>query len=712
MHKALLGKSGVGKALPLDTAVLTPNGWVRNGDLSIGDLVIGEDGSPTSILDVYKHSGLQMYKITFNDGTSVKSCKDHLWKIYTERLRTTKEGYRVFPTEKLAANCRRNEYKIPFVAPIEFEEKTYPLDPYILGYVIASSYHPICNPFIKCRSKDRNHFISIFARYINGYECKGKYTYFKVPQEDQYLIHTTFLDLDISNWVSIPSHLFFGSVEQRTKLLSGFIEGSDAEVKTETRVITVNNSSWIRNEIAALTRSLGHLAIDDGTSLKIRARNIKLFTAETNKYRFDKGCNINRYAKRIKSIEPCGIEDGMCIAVDNSSQTYVIQDYTVTHNSTTIKNLLKDDPSYGLKTASTGIAAINLQDEYGSATTVNSALGFFDTKELLLQTLNPGRMDDKVNDLADKYRYLIVDELSMVCSAQLDLIHRLFERVNQDRKRKGKQPIYLHLVGDFGQLPCVEGKPAFMAKCWNDFDVTYLTEVKRQSEIDFIKALHHIRMGDGLSALPYFESFVGFHRSLDKEFQGTTVLSKNKDVDSYNEQKLNKLKGDYIYIPSTRSGKQRPEWKNIPESLRIKVGALVLILMNNHKQGFANGDLGIVEEYDGFSEIAHIRLLRNNNIVQVEKVKVKNETLCTPCMGWIKYMPLRIGYATTTHKSQGLTLDNIQISMGDSFMSRCHGLFYVALSRAKVSTGIRLVGNADDFIRSPCFDSSFKGIVI
>lgn len=379
--------------------------------------------------------------------------------------------------------------------------------------------------------------------------------------------------------------------------------------------------------------------------------------------------------------------------------------------SFTIKKLLEEDPNYGLKTASTGIAAVNLQDENGSATTINAALGYFDTKELLYQTLNPGRIDTKLNEIADRYKYLIIDEVSMMGSAQLDLIYRVVDRVNIDRSRKNLSPIYLHLVGDFGQLPPIKEKPAFLSKCWSSFTPTYLTEVKRQSEKPFIEALSAVRDGNVRDALPFFETQIGFNRVVDKDFRGSTFMSKNKDVDAFNTMKLDELRGRDYYIDSSRWGKQKPEWKNIPERLRLKKGALVVILMNNHKAGYANGDLAYVDSINMEDDSVDVILQRDERLVTVEKIEVFNKDMANVKLGGITYMPLRVAFAMTCHKSQSLTLDNVQIVMGDRFMSRCHGMFYVALSRARTSSGLRLVGSREDFLNSACFDSIYRNYV-
>lgn len=706
-HKALLGKSGVGKALPLDEPVLTPNGWVRNGDIKVGDLVIGEDGKPASVIQVFPHRDLEIYKVIFNDHTEVRCCKDHLWKVFGDRMRNKYFNYQIVPTSRLKATAKRGESFIPLVQPVEFSEKNQPIDSYTLGFILGSESFTD-DLVIKCQAQYSTYFYKRFSGEIAGsYALKGT-LYLEVPPN--YPLYKTYSDMKVSEWNSLPKEYLYGSIEQRKNLLKGFLEGSRADIIYSSKSIRFYGPSKYFNDLIELARSLGGLAYQANDRVFIKIRSFVPFDLKARKDEFRSGPKINKSVKRIKDIVFDSVQDASCIVVDNSTHTFVTTGYAVTHNSTTIKNLLKSNPNYGLKTASTGIAAINLQDEYGSATTVNSALGYFDTKELLYQSLNPSRIDQKVDNIADKYEHLIIDECSLVSSAQIDLINRVFSRVNDHRLAEGKRPIYLHLVGDFGQLPCIDGKPAFLANCWSDFSVDYLTEVKRQSEKQFIEALHHVRIGDGKSALPYFQS-LGFHSSLDKNFQGTTIFSKNKDVDDFNALKLSELTTDSIYIESERSGRCRPEWKNIPEILHIKIGCLVMILMNNHKQGFANGDLGVVEDYDTWSETASVRLLRNNNLAQVEMVKVKNAPIGGPSLGWIKYMPLRVGYSSTTHKSQGLTLDKVQIVMGDRFMSSCHGLFYVALSRCRSSSGLRLVGSGGDFLRSPHFDPIYKNLV-
>ena len=198
-------------------------------------------------------------------------------------------------------------------------------------------------------------------------------------------------------------------------------------------------------------------------------------------------------------------------------------------------------------------------------------------------------------------------------------------------------------------------------------------------------------------------------------------------MDRYNALRLGKIAGQEVTFLSRREGDQRSEWGNvnkppatwgIPQRLYLKIGALVMILANKRVEGpppqpylYVNGDLGIVEQAD--ETTAWIRLHRTGQTVPV--LYVRREKL-VPCdaarrkelresgqeekiadggkyeiTGWVEYMPLRVAYATTVHKSQGLSLDAVQVNLGDPFF-KTSGMCYVALSRCRTVEGLRLIG--------------------
>jgi ATP-dependent exoDNAse (exonuclease V) alpha subunit len=181
--------------------------------------------------------------------------------------------------------------------------------------------------------------------------------------------------------------------------------------------------------------------------------------------------------------------------------------------------------------------------------------------------------------------------------------------------------------------------------------------------------------------------------------------------------RLLQCKGDPAEFFSTRSGKQRPEWKHIPAELKLKRGALVMVLANRRVSGgstafeYVNGDLGILESWrkgaygwDGqnWGDLATVRLARNDDLVEVwpvSRVVVDHDgSKNPPVMGSITYLPLKLAYATTAHKSQGLSLDKVQIALHSHFWTT-PGMLYVACSRARTLEGLRIVGHPTQFLQ-------------
>jgi len=364
--------------------------------------------------------------------------------------------------------------------------------------------------------------------------------------------------------------------------------------------------------------------------------------------------------------------------------------------SFTLNQRIAQDPQYALRTSSTGISAVNLG---GGATTINSALGYFDTKSLLLSVASK-KVNKKLLAIEELYKNLGIDEISMLSAANVDLIFHSIEEFN----RTYNKSLGLVTSGDPAQLPSVDGKPFFLAKCWDRFKVTALNEVKRQTDIDFISALHLIRKGRADLAANWFEENVEFSNTVDRNFIGTTFYSLNVDVDTYNYQALKRIdKPSKRYESFVTGTKPCPSWREIPPYVELKEGALIILLINKMAEGYANGDLAtVLEMYD--SSIL-VKLHRNNR-----QVVIQNNTLkYTPVgskkeTGKITYLPVRLAWATSIHKSQSLTLDAVQLKLGGTFLPRLSGGLYTALSRVRTKEGLRLVGTKEDFIKSCYID--------
>ncbi len=411
------------------------------------------------------------------------------------------------------------------------------------------------------------------------------------------------------------------------------------------------------------------------------------------------------------------------------------------------------DPQYAALSSSTGISAINL-----NTVTIHSLLGFYDTDSLRDAYLH-GSTQRRLRKVAEEgYRNVVVDECSMIGRETLDLLIRVFDDVNLHREEKGEGPVGLILLGDFGQLPSIADRPqgyrptpgrrgkslptpwCFESQFWPRFaeNETRLTKVWRQADARFLAALDFARAGRGRDALDVLRSAgLAFADGVDMVYRGTTVVGKNDEVDRINQLRLDREKGRLISLPSRRwavGGKIRPEWKNVPERTILREGCYVMILANQYDEGrmvYANGDCGWVrgiETAPGSPPSIMIELARTGEKVAVQSLvrdisamekpswvggewqdqgkEADGRFLAQPhyrkskqryVVGQLEYYPLRLAYATTLHKAQGLTMDACQVDIR-SWMMKSPSMIYTALSRCRTLAGLRIVGTSEMFV--------------
>jgi len=402
-----------------------------------------------------------------------------------------------------------------------------------------------------------------------------------------------------------------------------------------------------------------------------------------------------------------------------------------------VKQAILKDPRFGLLASTTGISAVNL-----GAITINSLLRYFDTASLAESFMN-GWVQQRIVKIAkDGYKWLVIDEISMMGAEQLDIIYQSVKQANEILKEMGKQTIGIYLTGDFCQLPVIKAKWAFESECWPFFDAATekLTKVWRQSDAQFLDAINHIRAGRGMVGATLLAQLgVEFSKVTDQRFNGTTIIAKNDAVDNFNWLCLSKVPGIPYVVKSDRwmmNGRRMPkDWDNIPGELKLKDNALVMILSNdtstNGEFSYCNGDCGHIVKYDDKAGKFTVRLIRNLAEVEISRIQRKETQREPPdellmanpnvseddlreeyseykqgqprwdsehgregawVTGAVTFYPLRLAYASTVHKTQGLTLDRIQVDLNQNFMS-APSMCYVALSRCKSPQGLRIVGS-------------------
>jgi phosphate starvation-inducible PhoH-like protein len=130
-----------GRAQPVFTNVLTPDGWRPIGDVQVGDLVIGSNGEPTPVLGVYPQGEKDVYRVTAQDGAWTLCCGEHLWTVRTRDDKRRDKPWRVLETQEMIGNLRAahyRRYELPMLtAPVCFPERAVPMDPYALGLLLG-----------------------------------------------------------------------------------------------------------------------------------------------------------------------------------------------------------------------------------------------------------------------------------------------------------------------------------------------------------------------------------------------------------------------------------------------------------------------------------------------------------------------------------------------------------------------------------------------
>lgn len=342
-------------------------------------------------------------------------------------------------------------------------------------------------------------------------------------------------------------------------------------------------------------------------------------------------------------------------------------------------------------TASTGIAATHI-----GGTTIHSwsGMGIQDyVSEQDLVRLGSKKTLIKRYNAAD---VLVIDEVSMLHGRRLDSVNLLAKRLRQSEKPFGGLQVVL--VGDLFQLPPIDrarqAVPDFahLSDAWAELDpvICYLTEQHRVSAGDsLLDLLGAMRRGEVNE----------FHEEALRERLGrkpaesevvTRLYAHNVDVDKINQSHLDALSADeqvYHMQMSGRDTKREQLMKSVlaPERLVLKRGAEVMFVANNFPKGFVNGTRGTVIDFDGKTPVVvtaggrEIRVEPHGWSLE-EDGRVRAE---------VSQLPLRLAWAITIHKSQGMSLDAAEIDLSRSFTP---GMGYVALSRVRSMDGVYLRG--------------------
>jgi phosphate starvation-inducible protein PhoH len=374
-----IGPAGTGKAQTLDSLILTPSGYVKMGDIKIGDYVIGVDGMSIKVDGVYPQGEKDIYLITFSDNTKTECCGEHLWltQTYTERnyKKRVKDdnGNRVRTGERGKEGKVRNtleimkslivgdkspklNHSIPIVKPIKFEKKEIKINPYLLGCLLGDGGFTTSNlSFTTNDLEILNEIKKVLPeKHILKEKREQNYNIISVGVKEnqitKYLREVNLFGLK-SDDKFIPHEYLFNDIETRLEILRGLLDTDGSVDKKSGIPLFYSTSEKLIEGVTFIVQSLGGIVTKKTKIGKYKKLNgeIKecknIHTLHINlpndvipfklkrKIKLLKNRTKYQPIRYIKKIELIGKKEAQCISVNDSSHLYLTNDCIVTHNT-------------------------------------------------------------------------------------------------------------------------------------------------------------------------------------------------------------------------------------------------------------------------------------------------------------------------------------------------------------------------------------------
>lgn len=384
----LAARPGMGKAIPVDETVKTPDGDKRIGDIKIGDPICGTDGNVYSVTGVFPQGERQMYKITFDDGMTVEADGDHLWEVQDRAIRKTAKSdkIRVVKTTDMIeeglfkGNGKRRNFSMKFPKPVFHNKKELPIDPYVLGTLIGDGCMADGKSIGFTNSEED--IIDKLKEYLGDYFTEESRN---DNRKNQYRVNKCFLHDEINKMglmgklsyeKFIPSQYMTSSIEDRLNLLRGLVD-TDGYAGNKNCIEYSTTSKKLSKQVISLARSLGGRATvksrmgsytKNGEVIETRLnyRVYLSFGEDVVPFSSKKHKSVwvgkKQFHKRfVDKIEKSKKKEAICISVDSPDSCFLMNDYVVTHNTQLMLQYVKAALKDNLKVAVASLEMSNKQ---------------------------------------------------------------------------------------------------------------------------------------------------------------------------------------------------------------------------------------------------------------------------------------------------------------------------------------------------------------
>lgn len=309
----IVAPMGTGKAMPLTTKIITPNGYKLMGDIKIGDLVIGRDGEAHEVIGVYPQGVRPIYKVSFSDNTSCECDIEHLWTVKCD----DKNSYETITLQEiLDKDYKKHKFILPQYDNISFNKQDITVDPYLLGFYIGiGSYRKDWMLMDSVRGANLSEKVQLNLHDKN----KCGYGRIQLNCDDETNIHSILND---DAW-RIPDNYLFNTKEIRLKVLKGFIDAWSDYDEKEKHIVPAFDKE-ICTDIKFIAKSLGYRTY--------------IFDRNNEEYEgmgavCDFWLEKRPISKYITNIEYLREDEAQCIMVNSDEHLYMVENFIVTHNT-------------------------------------------------------------------------------------------------------------------------------------------------------------------------------------------------------------------------------------------------------------------------------------------------------------------------------------------------------------------------------------------